>query len=528
MNESVMHEPAKQQSFSKQALIKQSAQTRATELEQGFSLSELARHLGSIEFATGTPQDDIHIMGLCDDSRLARPGYALMCLPRSRDQINAYAASAREKGAVAIISVGMDVETDLPVLRLKNMQQAGQLLRRIFRTEGASSHYYGITGTDGKTSVAWMLRDALVRLQHKPVWSCGTLGWMRDNNDIRDIGNTTPSMLTLHAMLASACLEDVHAVACEISSHGIAQERIAGLDFNTAIWTNMGHDHLQDHGGYAAYLATKTGFIQQTASHGGNVIANADHADVREHAPEQACWYGHGLFRDDVDLAWEQELPGLLRLKYRDAEVVIEDIPLGDFHAENVACVALTLMVSMAVELADLPDLLRNISAPPGRMQELDIGLGQVYIDYAHTPEALERCLQAARKLTRQRLMVLFGCGGERDREKRPQMGEIAVNLADVVWISSDNPRGEMPAVIASEIELGMRQPYAATVHLQLDRELAIAEAIADLQDGDVLIIAGKGHEAYMEVGGLRLPWGDASMAEKYLHRLHAGQAACG
>jgi len=507
--------------------VKQSAQTRATQLDQGFSLSDLARRLGHIDFGAASSEDDIYIQGLCDDSRLARPGYALMCLPRSQDQANAYAASALERGAVAIISVAVHVETDLPVLHLETMQQAGQLLRRIFRTEGAGSHYYGITGTDGKTSVAWMLREALARFQDKPVWSCGTLGWMRDADDIRDIGNTTPSMLTMHAMLASACLEDVQAVACEISSHGIAQERIAGLDFNTAIWTNMGHDHLQDHGGYAAYLATKTAFIQQTASHGGNVIANADHADVREYAPEQACWYGHGLFRDDVDLAWEQELPGLLRLRYRGEEVVIEDIPLGDFHAENVACVALTLMVSMAMELAALPDLLRNMSAPPGRMQELDAGLGQVYIDYAHTPEALERCLQAARKLTRERLIVLFGCGGERDREKRPQMGEIAVDLADVVWITSDNPRGEIPAVIASEIELGMQQPYQAEVHLQLDRELAIAESVAALRDGDVLIVAGKGHEAYMDVGGLRLPWGDASMAEKYLHLRHAEQIEC-
>ncbi len=506
--------------------LKQSAQTRATELEHGFSLVDLAYKLGHINLGENSSEEDISILGICDDSRFARPGYALLCLPRSQEQASEYAAAAEAKGAVAIIAVGMKVETDLPILQLDTMLQAGLLLRRMFHTEGAGSHYYGVTGTDGKTSVAWMLREALARFQAQPVWSCGTLGWMRDNNDIRDIGNTTPSMLTMHAMLASACLADVHSVACEISSHGIAQERIAGLDFNTSIWTNMGHDHLQDHGGYAPYLATKAKFIQQTASHGGNVIANADHADIREYAPEQACWYGHGLFRDDVDLAWEQELPGLLRLKSRDEEVVIEDIPLGDFHAENVACVALTLMVSMAIPLVDLPALLRNISAPPGRMQELDAGLGQVYIDYAHTPEALESCLKATRKLTRKRLIVLFGCGGERDREKRPKMGEIAVDLADVVWITSDNPRGEVPAVIASEIEAGMRQPgthqpYQAEVHLQLDRELAIAESIAAIQDGDLLVIAGKGHEAYMDIAGQRLPWGDASMAEKYLHKRH-------
>lgn len=493
-----------------------SAQTRATEFSQGFSLRELSNDLGEME-----GDGDICISGICDDSRFARPGYAMMCLPRSGKHGSEFAAAAAQNGATAIISVGVDVETDLPHLHMDNMQQAGQLLRRMFRTEGAGSHIYGITGTDGKTSIAWMLREALSRYQDRPVWSCGTLGWMKSPGDIHDIGNTTPSMLTLHAMLASACLEDVHAVVCEISSHGIAQQRIAGLAFKTAIWANMGHDHLQDHGGYASYLATKAGFVQQVAAHGSNVVANADHADIRTYAPDQTCWYGRGLFRDDVDLAWEQELPGVLRLKCGDDEVVIEDIPLGDFHAENVACTALALMVSMDVQLKELPALLNNISAPPGRMQELNAGYGQVYIDYAHTPEALQRCLEAARKLTRHRLVVLFGCGGERDREKRPQMGAIAAELADVLWITSDNPRGEMPAVIASEIEHGMSQPYRAEVHLQLDREQAIAEAIGCLRDGDVLIIAGKGHEAYMEVCGQRQPWLDADIATLYLHRKH-------
>ena len=498
-----------------------SGQTHTAEFSQGFSLRELGQRFGALDMGDTPDDEDVCIMGICDDSRFAKPGYVLMCLPRSRDHASEYAESACLNGAVAIISVGVEVDTDLPHLHLDGMEKTGQLLRHMFHSEGANIHLYGITGTDGKTSVAWMLREALNRYQRKPVWSTGTLGWMRSADDIRDIGNTTPSMLTMHAMLAAACEEDVYAIVSEISSHGIVQQRIAGLHFNTAIWTNMGHDHLQDHGGYASYLAAKTGFIQQAAAQGCNVVANADYEDIRQHAPENSCWYGHGLYRDDIDLAWEQELPGLLRLRRDDEEVVIEGIPLGDFHAENVACTALALMVSTNVSLAGLPGLLDNISAPPGRMQELEAGYGQVYIDYAHTPEALERCLETARKLTRERLILVFGCGGERDREKRPHMGEIAANLADVVWITSDNPRGEMPAVIASEIEHGMSQPYRAEVHLQLDREQAILEAVDCLQDGDVLVIAGKGHEAYMEVCGQRLPWLDADVANKYLHRKH-------
>ena len=503
-------------------------QPHAAALEQGFSLRDLAEGLGNLEI---TDIEDVSIMGICDDSRHVKPGYAMLILPRAGDRAGEYAATASSQGAAAVITVGLNVQTELPSLHLDDMKQAGLLLRRIFKTEQAGAHLYGVTGTDGKTSVAWMLREALTRYQSRPVWSTGTLGWMRTPEDVRDIGNTTPSLLTMHAMLTAACLDDVHSVVCEVSSHGIAQQRIAGLDFKTAIWTNMGHDHLQDHGGYQAYLATKAGFIQDCAGQGGNVIANADIEDIRQRAPEFTCWYGHGLQRDDVDLAWEQELPGLLRLRSDEEEVVIEDIPLGDFHAENIACVALALMSSQGIPLKSLPDLLTGITAPPGRMQDVLAGYGQVFIDYAHTPEALERCLMAARKLTRNRLIVTFGCGGERDREKRPQMGDIAAALADVVWITSDNPRGELPAVIASEIEYGMQKPYRAEVHLQLDREKAIAESIESIRDGDILVIAGKGHEAYMEVCGRRLPWSDIDVAERYLHMKHAvaseGEQAC-
>lgn len=491
-------------------------QPHAAALAEGFSLRQLADGIGQLEL---NGVEDVLVMGVCDDSRHVKPGYAMICLPRAASEVDEYARVAEEQGAIAVIAVGIHVNSSLPQLQLESMQQAGLLLRRLFKTEQAGAHLYGITGTDGKTSVAWMLREALSRYQQQPVWSTGTLGWMRSHGDVCDIGNTTPSLLTMHAMLTAACLDEVHSVVCEVSSHGIAQERIAGLDFKTVIWTNMGHDHLQDHGGYAPYLAIKAGFVHDATGHGGNVIANADHADIRERAPEFSCWYGHGLFRDDVDLGWEQELPGLLRLRHGDDEVVIEDIPLGDFHAENVACVALALMSSQAVTLQELPELLSGITAPPGRMQDVMAGFGQVFIDYAHTPEALESCLKAARKLARKRLIVVFGCGGERDREKRPKMGEIASDLADVVWITSDNPRGELPAVIASEIEAGMVQPYHAEVHLQLDREQAISEAVDTLTEGDILIVAGKGHEAYMEVCGKRLPWSDLDVAENLLQR---------
>jgi len=484
-------------------------------------LSDLANGFGKLS-------GDAEIRGITDDSRRVKEGDAYLCLPRVGVQAREYIDMAVKQKAAAIIHVGTTpVEAKAPLLQLESMQHVGRLLRRWHDTEETKTRLIGITGTDGKTSVAWMLREAFERIAGK-AWACGTLGLIRRADDITDLGNTTPSLLTMHALLAAASRQHIPYLVMEVSSHGIAQERIAGLDFVAGIWTSIGHDHLQDHGGYDAYVAIKAGFLHRCAQN-GLAIANADHADIRSHAPASTLWYGHGLYRDSLAMAWEQELPGMLRLKSGQDEVRIEEIPAGEFHAENLAGVALTLQQLCQLDAASLPEILGGISAPPGRMQDLGAGLWQVFVDYAHTPEALERCLGTARKLTRKRLLLVFGCGGERDRSKRPQMGAVAVESADAVWITSDNPRGEQPEVIASEIEHGMRQPYPAEVHLQLDREQAIAEAIAELCPGDTLVIAGKGHESYMEIGRRRLPWSDADVALRHLHakEQQPGRAAC-
>lgn len=483
--------------------------------------SIMLSEFGSIE-ATSR---DVAITGICDDSRLVQPGDAFLCLPRVNTRGDDYALKARENGAAAVISVKHKLSTGLPHLHLPDMQAAGMVLRKALATQRFKIDCVGITGTDGKTSIAWMLREALSRRMQK-VWSTGTLGLVQGPDDIADIGNTTPSLMTNHSLVQRVKAEKVGALVMEISSHGIEQGRIAALPINTAVWTNLGHDHLQDHGGFAAYARVKLGFVADTVAAGGIAICNADSADIRRLMSEKgtkASWYAHGLYsgsRDGVavDLSWEQELPGMVRFAYRGEEVRIEDIPAGEFHAENLAAVALVLIERFGIPLKELPALLDGISAPPGRMQSVDIGRWQVYIDYAHTPEALERCLDTARKLTAGRLMVVFGCGGNRDREKRPEMGRVAVTMADTVWITSDNPRGELPEVIASEIEDGMPRPYPAEVHLELDRRDAIFAAVDAMQLGDLLVIAGKGHEAYMEIEGVRLEWSDFDVAAEALH----------
>ena len=478
------------------------------------------------------PSSDVTVSGICNDSRQVQPGDAFLCMPRAGAHIDSFVRNAMESGATALITiatrVGREISVDLPTIELPDMESVGQLLRNLLGTDQFDIPCVGITGTDGKTSIAWMLREALSR-KFDNVWSTGTLGLVRDNSDITDIGNTTPSLMTAHQLMQNAMQEHVDALVMEVSSHGIEQERVAALPINTAIWTNLGHDHLQDHGGFDAYAKLKEGFIVRTSLEGGISICNADDENICKLMAENgaaAHWYAHGLyahkhaatFGHTIDLTWEQELPGMVRFAFKGEEVRIEDIPAGDFHAENLAAVALTLILRFGFKLAELPSLLDGISAPPGRMQSLDIGRWQVFIDYAYTPEALARCLETAGKLARNRLMVVFGCGGDRDREKRPEMGHVAVTLADAVWITSDNPRGELPEVIASEIENGMPKPYPAEVHLELDRKQAICDAIDAMQPGDLLVIAGKGHEAYMEIEDHRFEWSDFAIADSCLH----------
>jgi len=470
------------------------------------------------------PTQDVSITGVCDDSRNIVPGDAFICLPRTTTAAADYIRQAEEAGAKAIITVGHPYPSSLPCLHLPSMNEVGKLLRAWFATENCNVNCVGVTGTDGKTSIAWMLREALSR-HVDSAWSVGTLGLVRNPSDVEDLGNTTPSLLTSHRLIALAEQQGLDALIMEVSSHGIEQERVAGIPFSAAIWSNLGHDHLQDHGGFEAYAALKARFIVDTVRQGGIAICNADDEIIRQLIGQHgidAHWYAHGLYASDanhnIDLTWEQELPGMVRLSYQSKEICIEDVPAGDFHAENLAAVALTLIVHFGLEFETLPTLLQGISTPPGRMQPLDIGRWQVFIDYAHTPEALQRCLTTARTLTRNRLIVAFGCGGERDREKRPEMGAIAVDQADLVWITSDNPRGEPPEVIASEIESGMPKPYPAEVFLELDRRAAIAAAINTMQPGDTVVIVGKGHEAYMEISGNRTPWSDFDIAADCLH----------
>jgi len=473
------------------------------------SMNVAAKPLSDLVSTLGVYSKEVLIHGISDDTRNLKRGDAFLCLPRAKD-IGALVAEAEKKGASAIIFVGkISVEINLPCACLPDMQSTGLMLRRWFETEDFNLPCVGITGTDGKTSTAWMLREVLEK-HLGSAWSSGTLGLVRNSDDITDLGNTTPSLISLHTLLALAIASNVDALVLEVSSHGIAQERIAGIPFTAAIWTTMGQDHLEDHGGFEAYLACKSGFISSVAGSGGTVVANADYKLIKESLHEMEgniFWYAK---EQKADLQWHRNMEGIT-VADEQVNITLQHMPVADFHAENLAAIVLLMKQGFHMNLAQFISFDGLITTPMGRLEPVDASQ-QVFIDYAHTAEGLSRCLQSAKDLTRAQLLLVFGCGGDRDKAKRPAMGAVASVYADECWLTSDNPRSEKQVDIAADVLQGMNTEKT-TVHVCANRETAIYEAVASLAQNDVLVIAGKGHESYMEIKGERFPWSDKATA---------------
>ena len=465
--------------------------------------------LSDLVSGLGVYSQDVMVTRICDDTRQLQAGDTFLCMPRAQDK-DAVIAQALAQGAEVIIVIG-EQEQLLPVACacLPDMSAAGKMLRRWFATESAPVPCIGITGTDGKTSTAWMLREVLA-LHFGSAWSCGTLGWIKSEGDIMDLGNTTPSLMNLHRIYALACQQDIGALVLEVSSHGIAQERIAGLPFAAAIWTTMGQDHLEDHGGFDAYLSCKASFVKNVVVHGGIAACNADYPQIQQAMAEiqgNVVWYAqHG----EENLCWVRKNKEVCFSKQQD-KVCLKYVPVADFHAENLAAVVLLMQCLFDVPLASFAAWDGQISTPIGRLEPVN-DEAAVFIDYAHTAEGLQRCLQSARDLTEEQLLLVFGCGGDRDKSKRSPMGEVAVTYADRCWLTADNPRSEQQEDIAHDVLQGIKH-VQDKVHVIHDRAEAIAQAVSSLTRGDVLVIAGKGHESYMEIQGEKLPWSDKEEA---------------
>jgi UDP-N-acetylmuramoyl-L-alanyl-D-glutamate--2,6-diaminopimelate ligase len=453
---------------------------------------------------------DPQIAGVTADSRKVRPGFLFAALPGSKVDGRSFIAPALDAGAAAILAPDDVTGLPVPVAHAWDLRRAYALAAKAFW--GAQPKTcVAVTGTNGKTSVAAFCRQVFERLGHASA-SMGTLGVRAGSEQLTPPGLTTPDAADVSRLLAELAGRGVTHLALEASSHGIDQRRLDGVELTAAGFTNLSQDHLDYHGTMGAYRAAKLRLFETLLPRGRTAVLNAD-SDAFQAFAAAAVTGGHTILSvgeqgQGLRLTGRRLLPEgqLLQIRAVDDTAYEVRLPLaGAFQASN-ALVAAGLCIAAGEDIAAVLAALEHVEGAPGRLQRVGRGPrgGEAYVDYAHTPDGLKTVLEALRPHARGRLIVVFGCGGDRDRGKRPVMGEIATRLADAVIVTDDNPRSEEPAAIRAAILAS-----AAGAREIGDRREAIRASVAMLGEGDVLVVAGKGHEQGQIVGDQVLPFDD-------------------
>jgi UDP-N-acetylmuramoyl-L-alanyl-D-glutamate--2,6-diaminopimelate ligase len=479
------------------------------------------RRLASLvanDVALSPQEGNVWIQGLTADSRAVEAGMLFAALPGTRTDGTQFVAAAVEAGAAAILTGRQPLAhaVAVPVIRADDPRRALALM---------ASRYYArqprtvaaITGTNGKTSVTVFLRQIWAKAGFKAA-SLGTIGLVAPDRTIG--GNlTTPDPIRLHEIIADLAGDDVTHLALEASSHGLDQRRLDGVRFAAGAFTNLSRDHLDYHASLEAYLAAKLRLFDTLLPKGSAAIADADQpqaANVQAIAKARELeYFGVGRKGEALKLVSVTRMPDGARLLIEAfGEKHYVPLPLiGGFQISN-ALVAAGLAIATGVEARTALAALSELKGASGRLELVGAhpSGAQVFVDYAHTPDALANALKALRPHVKRKLVVVFGAGGDRDAGKRPLMGEAAESLADRVIVTDDNPRSEDPAAIRKAIVGGA--PNAEEIG---DRHAAIRTAITTLREGDVLLIAGKGHETGQTIGDKVLPFSDQEEARKAL-----------
>lgn len=474
---------------------------------------------------------DLDIKRLVLDSRTVQSGDAFIAIPGTQVDGREYIDAAIKNGASAVLVhveqagvISLKNNTILvPVVNLR--QRLGEIASEFFGHPSRYMRVIGVTGTNGKTSCTHFIAQCMRLLNIK----CGVIGTLGNglSGSLSEAGLTTPDAITLQSVLREFVDQGAQVTAMEVSSHSIDQGRVNGINFETAIFTNLTQEHLDYHGSMRAYADVKKKFI--TTFPNKHLVINADDIYGREmlnEVKDHPSVFAYGLVGND-------QLPPEVPYTYVDqVELTIEGIrahvvtpwgagdlvlPLiGQFNLSNVLAVLVTLCV-YEVPFALVLELLGKLQAVPGRMQLL--GGGQrplVVVDYSHTPDSLEKALLALKLHAKGKLICVFGCGGNRDAGKRPMMAKVAEKLADRIIITNDNPRHEDPQAIVEQIVAGLSRPEEAAI--LLDRSKAIEKSIQWATANDCVLIAGKGAERYQLIGDTKHPFDDVSQVSRYLN----------
>jgi UDP-N-acetylmuramoyl-L-alanyl-D-glutamate--2,6-diaminopimelate ligase len=460
----------------------------------------------------------VEIEDLCYDSRHVTSGCLFFAVPGQRLDgrsfvVEAAAAEARAAVVASVVSDAPIAQVIAPDVR----RAMGIISHRFFGDPTKSVKVAGITGTNGKTTTAYILHHLLSALG--PAGLLGTIEYRMGESSVR-AARTTPESVDLARAFAAMRSREIWAAAMEVSSHALDQGRTEGCHFAAVAFTNLTQDHLDYHYSMEGYFqAKRTLFVD--AEPGSVRVVNADDEAGRRLIAEglSDVTFGTSPGADLVLSLEKSDMVGSrMRLSGMGFSGQTVDVPLvGAHNVSNAGCAAALARV-LGVPAETVADALSGAPQVPGRLEA--VGTGEpfsVFVDYAHTPDGLANVIPAVRSVTDGRVLTVFGCGGDRDRDKRPLMGEIAVRLSDVTYVTSDNPRSEDPQAIIDDILAGARQVPGGRYAVEPDRRAAIGRALADARPGDTVLVAGKGHEIGQTVAGRELPFDDREVVRELL-----------
>jgi len=454
-----------------------------------------------------------------------KKGSIFLAYPGERKDGRNYINEAIKKGAGAVIYDPLDFEWDtqwkLPNLPVKNLKYSiSNIASEFYNHPSKKINLIGVTGTNGKTSSVHWITQCLKHLERKAKM-ISTIGYGFIDN-LKPTTNTTPDAVEIQSMLNDFTIDKVQDACIEVSSHGIQQGRVSSVDFDVRVFTNLSRDHLDYHDSIESYANIKKEFLLDAKK--GNLVINIDDPlgkkIFKESKLDEAQKISFGIDSPCTlqakNLVTENKITKF-NLIYQEKIIEVSASVIGQYNIYNILGV-IGALISLGYRIEDIIPVLKILIPVPGRAEALDTGLDncpKVIIDYAHTPDALKNILESLKSTKYKKLKLVFGCGGDRDKGKRKEMAVIVNQYADFVFVTSDNPRNEEPKKIIDDICENLSIPNIAIE----DREMAIEEALKNSDIGDVILIAGKGHETYQEIKGVRKPFSDRLIAKKYVAR---------
>lgn len=467
---------------------------------------------------------DVNVGGIQNDSRNLAEGELFVAFQGTRTDGHRYIPDARQKGASAIVCDDPEAfreDSDIPYFLVEDARKSeGLLADEFYGHPSRNMKIIGVTGTNGKTTTATIVHYLFNHLAGE----CGLVGTIQHEFGDRVIPSsiTTPSGARLHSLLDQMKGSGCSAVALEVSSHGLDQDRLAGVDLDAAIFTGLTRDHLDYHGDMESYADAKSNLFDYLVPGGVGIINGEDDwADfMADRCNRSLVTVGRGEQNsfDVTGKVIDSTLSGT-RWSITDGTETPSDVSwrlTGRHNVINGLCAAAALRSLVNCSLSEVADSLSYMPPVKGRLQPVESEEDfYVFVDYAHTPDALRNVLDSLHPITPGRIRAVFGCGGDRDRGKRPKMGKAVEERADDLYVTSDNPRTEDPTAIIDDILEGLSEPEKA--HVEVQREKAIRQSIRDAEEGDVVVILGRGHETVQKIDGVERPFEDWKVARQFL-----------